>query len=52
MRSGVIALIGAMILVIVTVDFAFFRDNVRGRLIANMAIVLVFGIAYVLIARR
>jgi hypothetical protein len=51
-RSGTIGLILLMVCVIVAVDFAFFRDNFRGRLIANIMIVLVFGVTYVLVTRH
>lgn len=37
----------AMVAVVVGVDILFFRDHFAERLIANIAIVLVFGAFYV-----
>lgn len=42
----------AMVAVIVGVDFRFFRDRFWERLAANVAIVLVFAIFYLLFLRR
>lgn len=39
-------LVMAMAAAIVATDFLFFRHNFRGRLIANVIIVIVFGAAY------
>jgi hypothetical protein len=42
----------AMVAVIVGVDVLFLRQHVLARLISNVAIVLVFGVAYLLFLRR
>ena len=44
--------VAAMIVVIVGVDLLFFRDRAGARLAANVAIVLVFGLAYIAFMRR
>jgi hypothetical protein len=46
-RHAVIALYAmAMVVVIIGVDFAFFRDRFWERLMVNVGIVLVFGAFY------
>ena len=46
-RHAVVALyVMAMVVVIVAVDFAFFRDRFWERLMANIGIVLVFAAFY------
>jgi len=42
----------AMIAVIVGVDLLFFRHRFEARLIANVAIVVVFAVLYLAFARR
>lgn len=42
----------AMVAVIVGVDVLFLRQHVLARLISNVAIVLVFAVAYLLFLRR
>jgi len=42
----------AMVVVVVAVDFAFLRDRPLERLVANVAIVLVFLAIYLLFLRR
>jgi hypothetical protein len=42
----------AMVAVIVAVDILFLRHHVVARLISNVAIVLVFGVAYFLLVLR
>jgi hypothetical protein len=37
-----------MVAIVVAVDFLFFRHRFRERLIANIAIVLVFAVFYIL----
>lgn len=41
-----------MVAVIVGVDVLFLRHHVLARLISNVAIVLVFGVVYLLFLRR
>jgi hypothetical protein len=41
-----------MVAVIVAVDVLFLRHHVLARLISNVAIVVVFGVAYLLLLRR
>jgi hypothetical protein len=41
-----------MVAVIVGVDILFLRHHVVARLISNIAIVLVFAVAYLLLLRR
>jgi membrane protein YdbS with pleckstrin-like domain len=41
-----------MVAIIVTMDLLFFRHRFRERLIANIAIVLVFAIFYLIFLRR
>jgi lysylphosphatidylglycerol synthetase-like protein (DUF2156 family) len=43
--------VAAMVIVIVAVDVAFFRDLFWARLIANIGIVLVFGAFYLRFVR-
>lgn len=45
-------LIVAMAVVIISVDFAFFRHRFWERLIANIAIVATFGAIYWIFLRR
>ena len=45
-RTAVMIYVLAMIIVIVGVDFAFFRNRLWERLIANAGIVLVFAAFY------
>jgi hypothetical protein len=49
---AVVLYVTAMAAVIVGVDFAFFRDRFRERLIANIGIVLVFAIFYRIFLKR
>lgn len=42
----------AMVVVIVAVDFAFFRGEFWGRLMVNVGIVLVFAAFYLKFLRR
>jgi len=42
----------AMVAVMVGMDFALFQHRFRARLIANVCIVLVFGLVYVVFLRR
>lgn len=42
----------ALVAVIVGVDVLFLRHHVLARLISNVAIVLVFAVAYLLFLRR
>ena len=41
-----------MVIVIVSVDVAFFRHHVVGRLVVNVGIVLVFVVVYALLTRH
>jgi len=41
-----------MIAIVVAVDFLFFRHRFRERLIANIVIVLVFAVYYLIFLRR
>jgi hypothetical protein len=41
-----------MVACVVTVDFLFFRHRFRERLIANIAIVLLFAVIYLIFPRR
>ena len=41
-----------MVAIVVAVDFLFFRHRFGERLIANIAIVLVFAVFYVLFLKR
>jgi hypothetical protein len=41
-----------MVVIIVAADLLFFSHHFLGRLIANVAIVLVFGVFYLLVLRR
>jgi hypothetical protein len=41
-----------MVAIVVAMDFLFFRHRFRERLIANIAIVLVFAIFYLIFLRR
>jgi hypothetical protein len=52
-RKTALVLYGVlMVAIIVVVDTLFFRDHFLGRLIVNVAIVLVFGVFYLLALRR
>lgn len=51
-RLGVTLYVVAMIVVIVGVDFAFFRNRLLERLIANIGIVLVFVAFYLRFLKR
>jgi len=42
----------AMVVSVVAVDVLFFRHKFQERLIANVAIVLVFGVTYLTFLRR
>ncbi|CUS43547.1 MAG: hypothetical protein V4610_15350 [Pseudomonadota bacterium] len=42
----------AMIIVIIGVDFAFFRDRFWQRLMTNVIIVIAFGVIYFVFIRR
>jgi hypothetical protein len=44
--------VAAMVVVIVAVDLAVFRDRFTARLIANAVIVLLFGVGYLWFFRR
>jgi len=48
MRKGLTnsMLLAGMVLTIVIVDFAFFRNHALARLIVNIGIVLIFGSFY------
>jgi hypothetical protein len=48
----VVLFVVAMIVVIVCVDFTFFRNRFWERLIVNIGIVLVFAAFYVMFLRR
>jgi hypothetical protein len=50
--EAVVLSVVAMVVVIVGVDFAFLRTNFRGRLIANIGIVLVFLAVYLVFLRH
>jgi len=41
-----------MVAVVVAVDMLFFRHHFRGRLIANVAIVLLFLVSYLIFFRK
>ncbi|WP_298673292.1 hypothetical protein [uncultured Sphingomonas sp.] len=45
-------LIAAMVIVIIAVDYAFFRHRFWERLMANIAIVIIFGAIYMIFLRR
>ncbi len=45
-QAAVVIYLGAMIAIIVGVDFVFFRDRFWERLAVNVGIVLVFGAFY------
>lgn len=47
-----IFLIPMMIAFIIVADFFFFRNDFRRRLMANIVIVTIFGITYVILGRR
>ncbi len=51
-RLGVALYVVSMIVVIVGVDFAFFRNRLLERLIANIGIVLVFVAFYLRFLKR
>jgi hypothetical protein len=51
-RLGVTLYVVAMMVVIVGVDFAFFRNRLLERLIANIGIVLVFVAFYLRFLKR
>jgi len=52
-RQATVALYAVlMVVVIVGADFLFFRDHTQARLIANIAIVLVFAAGYFVFLRR
>ena len=44
--------VAAMVIVIVSVDVAFLRDRFWERLLANIGIVLLFGVVYLAFFRR
>ena len=45
-------LVVAMVVVIVAVDFAFLRHRFWERLTVNIAIVIIFGVIYLVFFRR
>lgn len=47
-RISVVAYAVAMVVLIVAVDFAFLRNHSTERLIVNVAVVLLFGLVYVI----
>jgi type IV secretory pathway VirB2 component (pilin) len=49
---AVVLYLVAMVAVIVGLDFAFFRNRFRERLIVNIGIVLVFAAFYLILLRR
>jgi hypothetical protein len=51
-QLGISLYVAAMVAVIVGVDFMFFKNRFWERLIANIAIVLVFGTFYLMFLRR
>ena len=51
-RPAIVLYLVAMVAVIVAVDFAFFRNRIRERLIVNIGIVLVFAAFYLRFLRR
>ena len=51
-QVAVVLYVVAMVVVIVGVDFAFFRNRFWERLIANVGIILVFAAFYLTFLRR
>ena len=51
-NAGLVFYIVLMVAIIVAADFLFFRHRFGERLLANIAIVLVFIIVYLLLLRR
>ena len=52
-RNAVLAFyVVLMVALVVAVDFLFFRHRFRERLIANIAIVVVFAVLYLIFLRR
>ena len=51
-RATLVVYLVLMIVVIVAVDLLFFRHQFGKRLVANVAVVLVFVAAYLLLLRR
>ena len=51
-RIPVVLYVGAMIVVIVSIDSVFFRNRFWERLIANIGIVLVFAASYLRVLKR
>ena len=51
-QVGAVLYVVAMVAVIVSADFAFFRNRFWERLIANIGIVLVFAAFYLRFLRR
>jgi hypothetical protein len=51
-QAGVVLYLLAMVAAVVCVDVLFFRHHFTERLIANVAIVLVFAVTYLWFARR
>jgi hypothetical protein len=47
-QVGIVLYVAAMVAIIVGVDFAFLKNRFWARLIANIAIVLVFGTFYLM----
>lgn len=51
-NTALILYVVLMVAIIVTVDLLFFRHRFRERLIANISIVLVFAIFYLIFLRH
>jgi hypothetical protein len=51
-RSATVLYAVAMVALVIAVDVIFFRHHFRERLIANIAIVVVFAVVYLILRQR